>query len=329
MTRRAALLLCCLLLISLNLSCSSKEKESKTESARPILFTRESGSSSDIYLVNADGSDIKQLTDEGGFDRVAAWSPDGTRIVFVSERDGNPEIYVMNADGSNVTRLTETSAVESDPTWSPDGKKIAYSSARTMQDNSDIYVMNADGTEPTALTDHPGVDMQPSWSNDGTQIAFISWRTDTFEIYVMNADGSDAHPITDTPVFEYAPDWSPDGEQIVFVSADPGDMDVSGFMVAGGRLYLTSESIFVMDEPETQACTIKADGTDLHCLSAVTACGEPVWSADGKQIVFLRNGQLFVVKADGSQEKRVALKRVTDETSEFSVGISGVIDLDW
>ena len=61
----------------------------------------------EIYVMNADGSDVIQLTDNRGFDRSPAWSPDGSRIAFDSDRDGNDEIYVMNADGSGQTNLTK------------------------------------------------------------------------------------------------------------------------------------------------------------------------------------------------------------------------------
>jgi len=73
-----------------------------------ILYVVFAGGSSDIFVMNADGSGVTRLTTNPAYDNYPAWSPDGTRIVFQSQRDGNDQIYVMGADGSGATRLTQT-----------------------------------------------------------------------------------------------------------------------------------------------------------------------------------------------------------------------------
>jgi Tol biopolymer transport system component len=143
-----------------------------------IAFAKGSGMDPDtdeIYVMNADGSEQTQLTDNDVSDLYPSWSPDGEKIAFASERDGGG-IYVMNADdGSDVTRLT-TEGV--DPSWSPDGEKIAFTSFRDADDESEfnaIYVMNADdGSDVTRLTD-PNADYST-----------IDWGTNT-----SSPDGKD------------------------------------------------------------------------------------------------------------------------------------------
>ena len=149
----------------------------------------------EIYLMNSDGSNQTNLTNNPAADFFPDWSPDGTKIAFASGRDGFSGIYVMDADGSHLTRLTKTSA--SEPRWSPDGTKIAFTSDR--DGNNEIYVMNADGSNPVRLTNNSADDYHSCWSPDGAKIAFNSEG-----IYVMNADGSNPAPIT-TDGRE--PDW--------------------------------------------------------------------------------------------------------------------------
>ena len=71
-----------------------------------------------IYVIDADGSNKTALTTHPSADLFHAWSPDGSKIVFTTERDGNLELYVMDADGSNPTRLTEDAAKDGTPDWS-------------------------------------------------------------------------------------------------------------------------------------------------------------------------------------------------------------------
>jgi len=84
-----------------------------------IAFVRDTAGADDIYVMNADGSGVTQLTHGLASANRPAWSSDGTKIVFASNRDGNWEIYVMNADGSGIIRLTDNSASDMWPAWSP------------------------------------------------------------------------------------------------------------------------------------------------------------------------------------------------------------------
>jgi Tol biopolymer transport system component len=230
----------------------------------------------EIYVMNADGSEVTPLTNEPGYDYYPSWSPDGTRIAFQSYHN-NDDIYVMNADGSGVARLTDHPANDWLSSWSPDGKRIAFDSKRDA--NDDIYVMNADGSEVERLTNNPSWDEAPSWSPNGMRIAFASTRNDTnpvdcdrcnattqascnYEIYVMNADGSDQTRLTNNPAPECYPSWSPDGKHIAYTAESNGNWD-----------------IYVMN----------ADGSGVERLTNNPGRDEaPSWSPDGMRIAFTR-----------------------------------------
>ena len=170
----------------------------------------------DIWVIDADGGNPRNLTNHHAIDRSPAWSPDGTQIAFHSNRNrdwefehsgiwGDWEIYVMNTDGANLINLTNHPAGDLSPAWSPDGKQIAFSSNR--DGNREVYVMNADGTNPINLTNHPASDGSPAWSPDGKQIAFSSDRDENKEVYVMNADGTNPINLTNHPAWDSSPSW--------------------------------------------------------------------------------------------------------------------------
>ena len=84
-----------------------------------IAFVSDRDGNVEIYVMDADGSNLTNLTNNPAYDWLPVWSPDGSRIAFVSDRDGNWEIYVVDADGSNLTNLTNNPADDLLPAWSP------------------------------------------------------------------------------------------------------------------------------------------------------------------------------------------------------------------
>ena len=121
-----------------------------------------SNSNSEIYVVDADGSNPVNLTNSTRLNRWPSWSPDGTKIAFHSDRDGNYEVYVIDADGSNPVNLTNHSDFDGFPSWSPGGRKIVFGSNRGPL--AMIFVMDADGTHQFNVSRYLG-EHSPMWED--------------------------------------------------------------------------------------------------------------------------------------------------------------------
>jgi Tol biopolymer transport system component len=140
---------------------------------------------------------------------MAAWSPDGQRILFVSDRDGpQGDIYVMNRDGSDQHRLAAAPGEDVRPQWSPDGSHILFQTDR--DGSAQIYVMNADGSNQQRLTTN-GNNMHPRWAANGAQIVFVSDRLGPRGLFVMDANGQNVQLIgmSQQGIFSYErPSWT-------------------------------------------------------------------------------------------------------------------------
>ena len=272
---------CILLAITLCSALSALNSQAQLANTR-IAFQSNRDGNWEIYLMNVNGTNQTNLTNNLASDYGTVWSADGTKIGFSSTRDGNMEIYVMNADGADPARLTNNPANDYQPTWSPDGAKIAFVSDR--DGNAEIYVMNADGTDPIDLTNNGWTDYSPAWSPDATKIVFVSDRHDwNDELYAMNADGTNLTRLTTNPDYEYHPAWSPDGAKIAFQCNHDGNCE-----------------IYVMN----------ADGTKPTDLTNSPAEDrDPSWSPDGTKIVFHSNRdgnrEIYAMNADGTNPTRL------------------------
>jgi len=208
----------------------------------------------DLYTADADGKNIKQLTDTHGYDAEATVSPNGKKIVFTSERNGDLDLYSMDIDGRNIKRLTDAVGYDGGAFYSPDNKMIVYrrSTPTTQAELAryksllaqhlvvptvfEIWVMNADGTNKRQITNLAAGSFAPYFTPDGKKIIFCTnyFATDprkrNFDLALVNLDGTGLERVTFNETFDGFPMFSPDGKKLVFASnrnaAKTGDTNV-------------------------------------------------------------------------------------------------------
>lgn len=133
-----------------------------------IAFSSDRSGAPMIYVMNADGSNVRRLTFAGKYNASPAWSPDGSKIAFAGWENDHFDIFVMDADGTNMVRITSAKkpngkwSKNEDPVFSPDGRLLMYTSDRTG--NSQIYISNLDGSEERRITNDSHNYFKPKWS---------------------------------------------------------------------------------------------------------------------------------------------------------------------
>jgi TolB protein len=271
--------------LAYQLTYTQKYDPSPSPDGKRLVYITQLDSREQLFTMNVDGSDARQLTRDDADHEDPAWSPDGRQIAFVYMKDGGEVIAIMNADGTGFRQLTPSTVKTIHPEWSPDGSKLIYCTdddlAPPRKNDADIMVLDvATGQISTLIAG--GVNTYPSWSPDGTHLAFRK-MVDVInsEVWVADGDGRNARNITNHPAFDGWPAWSPDGSQIAFASNRN-----------------SSYQIFMM----------KADGSEVRLLANTEGrATAPKWSRDGARIYFpiCRNVdfgsecEIFAVRTDG------------------------------
>ena len=285
-----------------------------------------------IWIENADGSDVRPVVSDNYTDNSASLSPDGSRIVFyraltddIEAAVADPSLFgaltIVNIDGSDLhvigaasgTQLCDASA-EGDA-WSPDGDRIAYvrycgdASGKLVENG--IWTINADGSHPRQVTrNRPASkveDHRVGWSPDGKSLVFnridTSVSPERDAIFTVGTSGKDLHQVTPWSLGGNDPDWSPDGTEIAFnASAEPS--------------------------PTQNIWTIHPDGSGLTQLTTYDEDGQatfhPSWSPDGAHILFSHSpsspdgwGDFFVMDRDGSNQHVIAITALHENHGQW------------
>ncbi len=153
------------------------DKLSPAERAR---FDKDPAYFGDIYVMNADGSNVRRLTEAAGYDGGPFFSPDGQRIVWrhFDESGMIAEVWTMKTDGSDKHRVTDFKCMSWAPYYHPSGKYIVFTSNKLGFENFELFIVDAEGEhEPVRVTFTDGFDGLPVFSPDGKRLCWTSGRT--------------------------------------------------------------------------------------------------------------------------------------------------------
>ncbi len=285
-----------------------------------------------IYQISSSGGNALALTDGMGDDRQPHWTPDGKRIVFQSYRGGTFHIWSVNSEGKDLKQHTTVPFDHREPFASPDGKSILCSSDRNG--NYDIWKQNLATGEMTALTTNKDHDYAPAYSPDSKTVAFASTRSEGTGIYLVDENGSEKLLAATGKGVPNAPAWSSDGLWVSYQVANGSQTALMKVEVATGKIvqiskqgedvfpfrasWASSNKVFYTSDgkiktadtrneqiseipfqvkltvstPIYQRKTYDFDGKSAKNVKGIRC---PVVSPDGKQVVFVALGDIWLL----------------------------------
>lgn len=251
-----------------------------------IYFVSTRTGSKEIWSMDYDGTNQKQLTFNRSIDIEPAISPDGTKLAFTSFAKGTPHIVIMDTTTGRVLPFyNQQASLNGSPSFSPDGTKLYYASSASGY--AQIYVADLDGKNFRRISNARAVEVEPKVNpKSPNTLAFSSGRSGPEQIFRMNTDGADVQRLTEGTGEASNPAWNPDGQHLLF---------------AWTRGYAQGAfNIFLMDTATRQYDQL---------TSGAGRNENPSWAPDGRHLCFVstRSGspQIWTMLADGSQIQRL------------------------
>ena len=261
-----------------------------------VAFSGRVGRFKEMFVMDLDGHNLRQLTEDRGLALSPAWSPDKSKVIFTNYRDRRPDLFTIRLSDKRYVRLTNNNEIEQGAKYSKDGQYLLTSI--TSGKKSDIVLLDSNAKIIRKITSNfSTIDVSPDWSPDNSKIVFCSNRSGGPQIYTMNSNGTDVKRISYVASnYCTSPAWSPKGDKIAFVCRSENRH----------HLFVTN-----------------IDGSSPFQLSVTGTNEDPSWSPDGRYIIFASNFgrdpvyNLAMIRIDGANMQQLTNMR------------SGALDPSW
>jgi TolB protein len=254
-----------------------------------VAFVSAQSGHKELYIMDIDGANVRQLTQDKTISLGPKFSKDGNQIAYTSYKSGYPDVWVIDLANSNRRKVSFYPGVNSGPSFSPNGSNIALTLSK--DGNTELYTIAAGGGSPERLTRSRGTEASPTWSPDSSTIAYISDDRGTPQLYTIGtAVGSAPQRINTSASYTTEPDWSPDGAKIVYSIQAAGQNQI-----AFSTLSNSQQSI------------LTTGGNNET----------PSWARNSRHVVFARSGKLYLL--DSLTKTTTALENGLSRNSEPNI----------
>ena len=262
-----------------------------------IVFVSEEDGDADIFVINSDGTGIRQLTNNTVYDIYPSISGDGKKIAFISHLNDKYNLFIVNSDGTGLKQLTKDKNCYP-PSISGDGSKIAFATFVNSysHEKSEFFVINSDGTGLKQLSNGLTIFTFPSISSDGFKIAFTSGY---YGVWVVNSDGTGVKELFPNLRILYGAPISADGSKVTFLATVEGDTEIFVANTDGTELTSPTSNLVLISN------------FDRPSVASLFDFSYPCISGDGEKIVFVC-GHVFVVNHNGT-----GLTQVTSQAGDY------------
>lgn len=246
-----------------------------------IAYVQSRGKAKEIYVVDFDGSNPVQVTNDNSINLSPTWNSAGNQLAYVSYKDGNTKVFVTNLMSGADHLVAGFPGLNISPAWRPGTNDLAVTLSK--DGSPGIYLISSSGNIIQKLVQGWSINVSPSWSPDGRRLAYVSDETGSPQIYVLDLGSGQKRRLTFGGSYNTSPCWSPKGDWIAY----------SG--MAGGR-----HNIFL----------IRPEGSEVRQLTHGEGNNEsPTWSPDGRMLAFSSTRQggsaIWIMLNNGTGARRL------------------------
>ena len=174
-----------------------------------VAFASTRAGNMEIFSVNADGTELRRLTNSAASDTAPCFSPTGQEIAFTSNRTGTPQIYLMDNEGLNLRRLTTVGNYNDAPAWNPSKQYSEIAFTSRIEGGFEVAVIDLATRQVRQITEGRGSCEYPAWAPNGRHLVFSCNRGGTWQISVADRDGREMSSLATGPGNNVQPDWGP------------------------------------------------------------------------------------------------------------------------